>query len=400
MEYIKGQWEEAEVTNPNSREAFITNLTDGVVYEVRLRHRTRIGRESDWTHFTHEVVGKTTRPHPVTDLLYEAPYVTWRYPNAPRDLAGYMVRYHAGIKTTWADATPFNDTPIQETAFNVTRLGRGVRTVLVKPVDIAGNEAIAATYISVNLGDPVVGNVVVTEDYKADGWPGTIINGSIVSGDLAASSTSGLWSGDNTKSLWSGNDNTAIWSTSYYGLRYQFEYVPGVDLEGEALTLDENVTGSSYSVQYRTTPPVKFWPQDDTAPFWPADSERLWPALSAWRAWPGRIDGIGHQLYQFRITVLGGTTQGQITKLDLNVDVPDKEESFGDVTLAAGGTRLPITKSYRTITVVSPTLVNDGGAAVTLKVMDKDATNGPLVQAFDDTGAGTPAIIDATVQGY
>jgi hypothetical protein len=64
------------------------------------------------------------------------------------------------------------------------------------------------------------------------------------------------------------------------------------------------------------------------------------------------------------------------------------------------GTRLPLQKSYRRVKTVNLTLQDDGGSAATLKVLDKDEVQGPLVRAFDAAGQGATATIDATVQGY
>jgi hypothetical protein len=81
-------------------------------------------------------------------------------------------------------------------------------------------------------------------------------------------------------------------------------------------------------------------------------------------------------------------------------DAPDIQETFEDLLLAAEGARLPLQKSYRRIKTVNLTLQDDGGTAATLKVLDKDELDGPLVRAFDAAGQGTAATIDATLQGY
>jgi len=89
-----------------------------------------------------------------------------------------------------------------------------------------------------------------------------------------------------------------------------------------------------------------------------------------------------------------------IQEITTRLDVPDVEERFGDVSVAAGGTRLPIVADYRMITVVNLTLQDDGGTAVTARVIDKDTVNGPLVRVYDDTGTSVSGTIDAIVQGY
>ena len=81
------------------------------------------------------------------------------------------------------------------------------------------------------------------------------------------------------------------------------------------------------------------------------------------------------------------------------LDVPDINESLDDVSISDTGTRLPINQDYRVIKNVSLTLQEDGGSAETAKVLDKDATNGPLVETLDD-GAAVSGTVDARIEGY
>ena len=70
-----------------------------------------------------------------------------------------------------------------------------------------------------------------------------------------------------------------------------------------------------------------------------------------------------------------------------------------DLALASGGTRLPITRTYRAIKVVNITL-QAVGTATTVKILDKDASLGPLIRAYDSGGTGVTATVDVIIQGY
>jgi hypothetical protein len=118
-----------------------------------------------------------------------------------------------------------------------------------------------------------------------------------------------------------------------------------------------------------------------------------------WRPYTGVISPYGYTGVDFRVTVAGGATQGVITTLSAILDAPDIVERFADVALAAGGTRLAIARTYRAIKVVNVTLQNVG-TPVTVKILDKSASLGPLIRAYDSGGTGVTATIDATIQGY
>ena len=91
--------------------------------------------------------------------------------------------------------------------------------------------------------------------------------------------------------------------------------------------------------------------------------------------------------------------QGKITALQFVFDVPDITEALSAVAIAVGGTRLPITKTYRQIKAVGLNLRSDG-TAVSAAAASPLAADGPIVHAVGPGGAGVAATVDATVQGF
>ena len=59
---------------------------------------------------------------------------------------------------------------------------------------------------------------------------------------------------------------------------------------------------------------------------------------------------------------------------------------MNDIEIAATGTRLPIRETYHVIENVQVTLQDDGGQAISVKVMDKDPKRGPLIACLDAEG--------------
>ena len=75
-------------------------------------------------------------------------------------------------------------------------------------------------------------------------------------------------------------------------------------------------------------------------------------------------------------------------------------EQMNDIAIAETGTRLPIREKYHVIENVQVTLQDDGGEAISVKVVDKDPKRGPLIACLDVDGNWVKGIVDATPQGY
>jgi hypothetical protein len=115
--------------------------------------------------------------------------------------------------------------------------------------------------------------------------------------------------------------------------------------------------------------------------------------------WPGRFK-VTAQPYNFKFGIAQGFTRGVISELNFKVDALDITETLADVAIDSGGTRLSLTKTYSVIKSVNLTLQDDGGTAATVKVMDKNATTGPLIQGYDSSDSATGCNVDATIIGY
>ena len=80
-------------------------------------------------------------------------------------------------------------------------------------------------------------------------------------------------------------------------------------------------------------------------------------------------------------------------------DVEDESEVVTDVDIAPEGTRLPITKSYRQIINVNPTLHEIGTDAVSVQIVDKNPELGPLLKVFNGSKVPTTGRVSAEIQG-
>ncbi len=268
---------------------------------------------------------------------------------------------------------------------------------MVKAQDTSFNQSATAAAIFVNLGDVIVENLILSYDDKAAGFPGAKTNATVSGGDLVATDSGGLfWRADGAN-FW-GADTALFWSGStYLQLTYVASYVVQPDEAGARLTLGFVIAGDSYTVEYAYGTQGLAWGLDGDY-YWGLDTAKYWPPQTAWQTWPGEIANVAPGEILFRITTQAGLVRGTVSELTVNFDVEDEFEEINDVVISALGTRLPITKAYRSIKNVQLTLQDDGGAAISAMTLDKLAT-GPLTAAINSAGTQVSGLLDARIQG-
>ena len=394
-------WRDAAFITPDTIQASLEGVEQGVTYQVRARYRYDVGAfAGPWSGaYEHTVIGLSTLPPDVETLVRDVNTLSWTY-DPPIDFAGFQVRYHLGRNRHWASGTLLQAPLLQASEVSVDRLPPGLVTVMVKARDIANNESANAAVAVLDLGDPLVENIVETIDYRAAGYPGTIVGGSVVGSEIVATETSLTWVGDDAASAWKPDPTTLTWNTAYLGLSYTAAFVPDQDwVDQAAITLTADVVGADYRIEYRPGGSAPMW-LDDNATFWSGnDSDTFWQPLGAFRSWPGRLKPVSRQRYEIRAVVGADAIQGKVRAFAVVADLPDQEERFDDVAIGAGGTRLPITKSYREIKNVSLTLQQVPGLTATSAfISDKDASLGPLIICANGDGS-TAGVVDAIIQG-
>lgn len=337
------------------------------------------------------VVGKLAPPSNVPWMLVEDGRITI---GAVKDidLAGYRFRYNYGTNTDWAPALPMHDGLWTTTLLPVPANLYGEITILVKAVDTSGVESDRVASYTVNLGSYEPSNVLALYDQDADDWPGTLVGGTL-DPHPKADGDSVLWSDDPNARLWSDNPNDTLWVDRFASMSYETPLIElGVDYPGAWLALDYEFAGSGLLVEYRRVGDGPLWTSPDDT-LWTSDDDPLWDA-GEYMPWPGRVAAVSGA-YQFRLTTLSGVVQGQITSLMVMIDADDITEYLDDVTISVDGTRLPIQRSYRSISQVHPVIV--GGSGRFVEIVDK-STSGPMVRISDGTTYVT-GVIDAIIKG-
>ncbi len=384
---------------------------------------------------THGVVGSaSSRPGDVPWFDLDGDRLSW---GTVADLdvqfgGGYRIKFHYGVNRSWFDASPLpgSGSIVTATPWVMPFRPPGQVTIMIVAVDASGLESAHPAYIITDLGDVIVDNLVESFDIKALGFPGTITGGSVVAGNLTADdATDRMWSNDD-QAMWT-YDSLLEWQAAMYKqLLYRFNITPSLAGNSAGMVLDWTVQGLSYALSYRRNAPLPMWTLDSelewasdpltamwampdgelplATPMWTGDPTLMWSddqrgmwetRAGGYQTWPGKITAT-NEPYDFYISIAGGGTQGKISALSVVVDMPDIEESFQDQVIAALGTRLPITKTYRAIKNVKMSLEYDGHGAVGLQCVDKNPTLGPLIKGINDAGAYVQALGDFTLQGY
>jgi len=406
---IEAQFRKSEANGPWSQifaavsgtapQISILPVEDGTAYDVRLRSvNDDVGATSEWaTVLNHTVIGKTTPPPDVTALTFDSDGIRWAYPTPPVDFDGFLVRIRPGTLPIWDDAFQLTYVPITDTSYPLIPDG-STRVVMVKAVDVAGNQSQTAAWLLQDESALVLRNLAETLDLKADGFPGTYTDCSLSGGNLVADSQTLYWSNDSA--LYWSNDSALYWTGSYKNMSYEFTVRPAAVWATGIMRLQVGITAQGWTLYYKPGATALFW-SSDAAVFWSSDAALFWVgAAPDFVGWPGALEFPKRQDYTFLLSAVGGQIQGKVSVLNVLFDMPDLTESFNDVMIPVGGTRLSPTKQFHTIRSVSALPQDDGGTLATIKVADREVVPGPLLIGYDVAHVQTAGLAEGTIYGY
>ncbi|MDP1886637.1 host specificity factor TipJ family phage tail protein [Polaromonas sp.] len=362
--------------------------------ELRAYGATRVGSPYP---LTYTVKGLSIKPPDITNLSISGAVLEWTAVSAV-DLDGYIFRFHYGGNFDWGSAVPLHTGVIKSSPFDMMTRPGGVVTIMGKAVDTSGNESQASANIVINLGDPPVANVVETFDLQAMGFPGELTNCTLAGGVLYADATDSAY-GTNDQSFYGADNDPAYELSSYAQMVYTTgELAVNSALAGSIMTLLLNAQGADFRIEYRLTGPGSaYGPDSDSA--YGADANPFYDGPGSYIPWPGQIV-VANDVYQFRITIGAGATQGQLSELAAVIDAPDIVEDLADVPISAAGTLIPYTKNFTAIKTVSTSLQVNLSGAETLET-DKTVNLAPKAYAYNSAHvAVSGATADFTLKGY
>lgn len=387
----------SEVVPGNETQVIVAPVEDGAYYIIRARAKTTLA-VSDWNlQVQHRVLGKNEPPPNISNLSISGAVLNWT-PAAALDLRGYVFRFHYGTNRDWGTAAPLHEGVLTSSPFELTARPGGVVTIMGKALDTSGNESVAAALVVLNLGDPLIANVVEEFDLAAGGFVGMVEGGEVIGGELVAEEVDSAYGTDN-QSFYGADNAPAFDLSSYAQMRYTTaEIAVHSALAGSVMTIEHETQGTDLIIEYRLAGPASVYGADSDSTYG-EDSEPFYGPPGPWLAWPGQIIA-ANDVYQFRVTLGAGTVQGRISELRIVIDAPDIVEYIEDVPVSAAGTVVPYTKAFTVIKTVTPTLQANASGAETVEV-DKTNNLAPVLRAYNASHtAVSGATVDVIVKGY
>lgn len=339
------------------------------------------------------VKGLQEPPPDVTQFSIAGDLLSWIGVSAV-DLAGYRIRFNYGQNTWWNTATALHDGLITQSPYQMATRPSGTVTLLIKAVDTSGNESLNPAVITLNLGDQLVSNILLSWPQDTT-WPGIKTNGTVSAGKLVANSADFLYGRDDAPFY--GADTAAFYDPSMSGaMSYQFSVIP---INIGTLTLLSNITATGYLIEYLRDSTDRFYEADSDF-FYGLGADPFYGDAGIWAVWPGSMDITASENINFRVTTNGGLGQDTINSLSAILDVPDINVPVNNAAIASAGTRLALGQSVHVVKNVQITVQSDGNGGVTARIVDKSPTLGPLIQVLNASGAAVPGVIDAYIQAY
>lgn len=296
----------------------------------------------------------------------------WGYENPPDDFAGFILRYHNREgRTTWNDAQQPHTGLLTVSSFYTQLIPPSARVIMVRAVDAFGIPSVNSAIIYRPLGDVSVENEEDRTDFHPT-WAGTKVGCSVDSGQLVADDNGALmYSGTPTALMYDGGD---FYGSTFQEMTYEDSFTTTVS---GALVIEIDFLGSGYEVLIKES------------------TETVYQTL------PARLQ-LEPGTYDIFLRVFGGPQQGIVNSFSTVIDADVIEEDIQDVTISSGGTRIPLTKEYGTIRLVSVIIQDDSGSrtAVGYTVIDKDPDLGPLIKLIDASGAYVGGLVDVYIKGH
>lgn len=317
---------------------------------------------------------------------------------ADAELAGYVIRYHAGQNTSWGDANALHTGMLLASPYQALNKPTGGLTLMIKAVNKQGIYSDEPAVIFSAFGDALVANVVEDFDFRAMGYPGSLVGGVVVGDEIHATGTAAFY-GNDAANFYAMDSNQPFYVDNFSVMTYStVPFMPSLVATGSKLTLDLDIDGATVLLEYRVSGSEPFYGAD-AVPFYGADGSPFYGDSATWQSWPGSMIAQSAQ-YQFRFTTGTGAVEGVIRACRAVIDVPDIDEKLNDVAISALGTRLPIAKAYSVIKNVQISLQDSGSAAASVRWLDKNPSLGPLIRCFNKDNVAVAGVVDAAIQGY
>ena len=170
----------------SATEHLIEGISDGRIYDVRIRAITALGVRSDYASVNaYTVIGKRERPPIVGSFTVSTlingtrqfRFATDYWPSDVRVGGGIQFRYRAGTAgfndDDWDRMTILRDT-FRASPYETNELPEGPYLFAAKLFDSSNNESQTARFVRATLGPQNLGTTLFSRDEESLQWPGTL----------------------------------------------------------------------------------------------------------------------------------------------------------------------------------------------------------------------------------
>ena len=268
----EANYQTAVVSN-SSTQYFISGVTAGDVYDVRVRAVNSMGIKSEYASVTgHTVIGQTEPPPQVQNfgvsvLANGTRRFTYDTSNFPSDVSiggGVRIRYSSNIDEVWGNMTDLNGL-ITSQPYETAEIAAGSYRFAIKMENSSGVQSTNPTYIVATLAQRPISDAVLSRDESTFNWNGTVTNGWITSENTISSTATEDWGDlpatwDDLEDTWAAlvaSNTTLIYETPVLDLGQDYVFTPSVTLSANGTvtkemkvgdTADGGVTGSYTSL--------------------------------------------------------------------------------------------------------------------------------------------------------
>lgn len=339
-----------------------------------------------------------------------SPFPAWGSPALVSDITGYEVRFKRGRSVVWELGLPLYSDGLtgDQQWFDTTLFNFGLWVIMLRSRDRTGWLSDQLVAVTVNLGDPLLSNVVERVDL-GEGFPGELVN------LQREEHTSGLMYPVPTSSafyelplddeIYDGSDGWRL--VQIDPLQESLYLAPfSVQSDGTGLVIYGPGTATvQWFIKADTTSSELRYPEPVDQPMYDTPTSGYFyiaaPEMGGeFHPWaPFEKLSIGNYILAGRIVSPDGVKPGTINDLDLVLDVPDVLVNFEDVWVEPGATTFEIDPPLRLLKAVNVTLQADPGADAVLVLVDQKTRSRFRLRAYRADGAPGRALVDCLCQG-
>lgn len=341
----------------------ISNVEDGVTYDVRAQSISVLGVKSGFVTVSHLVVGATERPANVAEFGIQIAgsnaLLAWGAVD-DLDLSHYQIRYSPKTTgATWSgSALLVNQVAKPATSKAVPAL---VGTYLIKAVDLGGRESLEPALIVSTVAGLEGLNAVETREEHPE-WSGERTNATIVDGALELEQDADWFDGNDIF-----DHDDIFQSDAPFHSTGEYLFADTVDLGAvytSRVTADFEVYAKDYSADFFNT--VDVFDQAD----WFGDVGSDWnarlfvrttdddPASSPvnWSEWTEVVaTDITARAFQFKIEMSTGSAlvTPVVARAGVSIDMPDRTQADQNINVSASGLTISFPDAFRGVKAIA-----------------------------------------------